>query len=327
MFIQKMIPSRLKSNIGHGGNLLRSLYLKLLKPQPQTHKASGSANLLKGLLAPLTLLVCASPTPGFALSFDDIQDRGVISVAVYRDFAPFSYRENGQAKGVDVEIAQVIANGLGVRLDLFELSADENVDDDLRNAIWKGHYLDRKKADIMLHVPYDNELARRNDLVVLFAPYYREDMVVARDIKKLGKDATLGHFRYEKIAVELDSLADIYLSAAFGGSVRNNVLHFPTIQEAADQAIAQKAFGLMGPRSVVEAALGAHIAQYDIGKIPTPGLSRESWLLGLAVKNDYRQLGYAVGDIIAAMVMDGRMKALFEKYGLTYTPPPASFYN
>lgn len=68
MFIQKMIPSRLKSNIGHGGNLLRSLYLKLLKPQPQTHKASGSANLLKGLLASLTLLVCANPIPGFALS-------------------------------------------------------------------------------------------------------------------------------------------------------------------------------------------------------------------------------------------------------------------
>jgi len=327
MFIQKISPSRLKSNMTHVCNLLSCSYLKLFKIHFQKNEVLKGIYALTGLLSSLVILLSANPSPGFALSFDDIQDRGVISIAVYRDFAPFSYRENGQLKGIDVDIAQVIADSLGVRLDVFELTADENVDDDLRNAIWKGHYLTRKKADIMLHVPYDPQLAKRNDLVVLFAPYYREDMVVARDIKKLGRGATLGHFRYEKIAVELDSLADIYLSAAFGGSIRDNIIHFPTLQAAAAQVITQQAFGLMGPRSGVESALGAHIVKYDVGKIPAPGLSRESWLLGLSVKADYRQLGYAVGDIIAAMVKDGRMKVLFEKYGLTYMAPPMSFYN
>lgn len=284
-------------------------------------------SIISVFVASLLLLVSANSNPGFALSFDEIQEKGEISIAVYRDFPPFSYREGGKVKGVDVDIAEVIAKELGVRLNLIEQTADENVDDDLRNAIWKGHYLGGQVADVMLHIPYDKLVEKRNELVVLLAPYFQEDMVVARDREKLGKDATLAVFRYEKIAVELDSLADIYLTGAFGGTIRNNVLHYPTLYQAAQEVLAKRAFGLMGPRSNIEGALGAQKDKYDIGKIPAPGLSKDTWLLGLAIKSDYRQLGYAVTDIIGAMVMDGRMKEIFERHGLTYIAPPMSFYN
>ncbi len=322
-----MIKARLKSNSVFFLHLLTFKHLKLHKPQPQTYDTHGSSLMNKGLIASLLLLLCANPKAGFALSFDDIMDKGVISIAVYRDFPPFSYRKKNKLQGVDVDIARTIADKLGVKLNLIEQSADENVDDDLRNAIWKGHYLGGQVADIMLHIPYDKQLEKRNELVVLFAPYYREEMVVARDIAKLGKDATLAHFRYEKIAVELDSLADLYLSGAFGGSIRNNILHYTTTEQAAHELVNHKAAGLMGTRSAVEGALVKHRQAYDIGTIPMPGLQKETWLLGLAVKNDYRQLGYAVGDIIGEMVTGGAMKTLFEKYGLTYTPPADGFYN
>ncbi len=322
-----MIRTSLKSYINEILHLLRFVHLRIEQPQPQTYEVSKRSPIFMSLIASLLILVCANPNPGFALSFDDITEKGEISIAVYRDFPPFSYKEKGKVKGVDVEIAKIIAKEMGVRLNLIEQTADESVDDDLRNAIWKGHYLGGQVADVMLHVPYDKEMEKRNELVVLFAPYYREDMVLARDFEKLGKDATLAHFRYEKIAVELDSLADIYLSGAFGGSIRNNILHYTSTYKAADVVKAKEAFGLMGPRSIVEGAFGKDKARYDIGKVPTPGLAKDNWLLGLAIKSDYRQLGYAVGDIIGAMVTDGRMKAIFEQFGLTYTPPPASFYN
>lgn len=321
-----MIISRLKSNTIRMIAVLASLYLKLFKPQPQTHEAHSLSPIVMGFIASL-LLLSANPHPGFALSFDEIIEQNAISIALYRDFPPFSYRENGQLKGVDVEIAHQIAKKLGVDLHIRELTADENVDDDLRNAVWKGHYLDKKVADIMLHVPYDRELDRRNELVVLFAPYFKEEMVVARNIKKLGQDATLAHFRYEKIAVELDSLADIYLSGAFNGTIRQNILHYSTMSAAAQQTLHGKAAGLMGPRSSIEHALQHARAQYQIGQVPAPGLSMSHWLLGLAVKSDYRQLGYAVGDIIGTMVTSGQMAKIFDKYGLTYTPPAAGFYN
>ncbi|MCW8904641.1 substrate-binding periplasmic protein [Sedimenticola sp.] len=260
-----------------------------------------------------------------ALSYDDIQDKGEIAIAVYRDFPPFSYRRDGKLVGIDIDIAHHIARQLNVRLNLIEQTADENVDDDLRNAIWKGHYLGGAVADVMLHVPYDRELALRNDLVVLFGPYLKEEIIAARNIEKLGRDATLALFRYEKIAVELDSLADLYLSGAFGGSIRANLLHFKTTEEAGQAALRGEAAGLMGPRSQVQYALLAGMDRFDLGKVPTPGLIKADWLIGAAVKNNYRQLGYAVEDIIASMVRDGLMAEIFKRHSIDYVAPSLDY--
>lgn len=327
MSVKEMIRMHLKSYIQNCVALLAFVNQTLIKPPRLVDYVSLRAPALISFIASLFILVCASPRPGLALSFDDIIDNGEISIAVYRDYPPFSYTENGQLQGVDVEIAKVIASTLGVKLNLMEQTADENVDDDLRNAIWKGHYIGRKVADLMLHVPYDKKLEQRNDQIVLFAPYFREDIVVARDREKLGPDANLAIFRYEKIGVELDTLEDMYLSSAFGGTILKNLLHFTTSYEAAAKLKAGVTAGLMGPRSLVEGGLGAMRSKYDIGKIPTPGLSTDTWILGLAVKNTYRQLGYEVTDIIGAMVSDGRMLSIFDKFGLTYIAPDASFYN
>ena len=38
----------------------------------------------------------------------------------------------------DVDIAQALADALHARLDLFELRADDDINDDLRNGVWRG---------------------------------------------------------------------------------------------------------------------------------------------------------------------------------------------
>jgi len=45
------------------------------------------------------------------------------------------------------------------------------------------------------------------------------------------------------------------------------------------------------------------------------------WLVGIAVRHSYRQLGYAVDGAIQAAVEDGRLAAIFESYGLTWQAP------
>jgi polar amino acid transport system substrate-binding protein len=40
------------------------------------------------------------------------------------------------------------------------------------------------------------------------------------------------------------------------------------------------------------------------------------------VRMNYRDLFYAVEEAVNTAVADGRVKAAYEKYGLTYTPPP-----
>ncbi|MCG7963221.1 MAG: transporter substrate-binding domain-containing protein, partial [Candidatus Thiodiazotropha taylori] len=109
-----------------------------------------------------------------------IQERGVLEVAVYADFPPFSYRgERGRIVGIDVDIAHALAKRLGVVAAIRAVGADENMEDDLRNNVWKGHYLGGGVADVMLHTPFDEAFAEENDRVSFIAPYYREQIVFA----------------------------------------------------------------------------------------------------------------------------------------------------
>jgi hypothetical protein len=68
----------------------------------------------------------------------------------------------------------------------------ETVDDDLRNVIWKGHFLwNQPLADVMMHVPVDRDLARKNGMVTILAPYFSEQLVVARNRNRVPQLVTL----------------------------------------------------------------------------------------------------------------------------------------
>ncbi len=268
-----------------------------------------------------SLQLSASATPALALSLDEITDKGEIGIAVYRDYFPFSYRKEGRLVGVDVDVARYIAKKMNLRLNLIEQTADENVEDDLRNAIWKGHYLGGQVADVMLHVPYDREFSLRNNLVVFFGPYYQERVGLAWNPEIVGEQATIAVFRFDKIGVELDTIADFYLASALNGSILKNIVHFSKPRDVTDALIDGDIAGAAGPLTQLEAGLREHRDTFRTGMVPMRGL-RSHWLLGAAVKHTYRQLGYFVGDILAGMVNDGVMKEIFEAHGIKYNPPP-----
>ncbi len=260
--------------------------------------------------------------PASALTFDEIQEKGEIIVAVYKDFFPYSYRKDGKAVGIDVDIAKHIADRLGVKLDLFELTADETVDDDLRNAVWKGHYLGGPIADVMLHVPYDKAFSLRNNLVFFFGAYLNERIGLVWNPLQIGNLPALDVFRDKRVGVELDTLADFFLTSTMGGALRENVVHFPDLRAAAKAMAEGEVAAISGPMGQLEAAVGDRSNRYKMTELRTPQLTRGQWLIGAAVKHTYRQLGYAVGDILAELVNDGTLKEICERHGVTYMPPP-----
>ena len=69
---------------------------------------------------------------------DTIIDRGFMTFAVYEDYPPYSWEEAGKPRGVDVDIARLIAEDIGVEARFRFVAAGENLDADLRNNIWKG---------------------------------------------------------------------------------------------------------------------------------------------------------------------------------------------
>ena len=304
----------------------------------------NATRLMPGLLfvtvVLMTLLAALHSPQAQARSYDDLLAAGTIRVAVYRDFPPYAYEVEGEAKGLDVDLARAIAEGLGLKLELHWMIADENLDDDLRNHVWKGHYLARNEdgpmlkrevADVMLRVPYDREFAYKvdpdgrviNDLVHFFGPYQREHWGLVYDAERMEPFENLAVFQYERVGVEIDSLPDFYLSSAFRGRLRDNVEHYTSIHDALAAMDSARVPAVMGMRSQLQWGVSqlSRKAQMLSADIPFPNLTKRHWDVGMAVKDAHRQLAYKVEDIVDLMVKSGRMEALYRAYGVQYAKP------
>ncbi len=102
----------------------------------------------------VVLLLALAPLGARANDLADVVKSGQISVALYKEFAPFS----DEGKGVDVDIAKALAGKLGVKLAELWFDADENMEDDLRNMVWRGTLFGYGPADFMIHVPVDSRV-------------------------------------------------------------------------------------------------------------------------------------------------------------------------
>lgn len=275
--------------------------------------------------AALSMSLLANPLSAGTL--EEVKAKGVLSISLYKDFPPYSFVVDGKQQGVDVALAEALASKLGVKSEIRLVPADENVEDDLRNNVWKGHYLGGGVTDVMLHMPYDHAFADKVDKVKFVAPYQLEQVTFAFDTNKVGKQPTLANFTSEPIGVEIDTLSDFYLLQAMQGQVSKNIRHFENLSKAAEALKQGDIAGIMGPRGELEGVLAERSDAIQIQGLITPGLARNNWAMGVAVKADNDDLAKAVDAAMAAMVKDGTVKQIFEQHKLTYAPaaePPAA---
>ncbi|NMT62313.1 substrate-binding periplasmic protein [Marinobacter orientalis] len=264
-------------------------------------------------------------------TLDIVQDSGYLNIGMYQDFPPYSYEVDGEARGVDADLGRRIAEGLGVEFRPYWIIPDENLGDDLRNHIWKGHYLAKTRiADIMMRVPYDSTFKYMrdstgemiNEQVVFVGPYQQERWQIAFDENRLDSVETIAVFQYHPIGVEVDTLPATYLTSAFGGRLRDQVHHYSNIG-AAFEALAQgEVAGVMGMRAEIEHQLEAHAGNgFTKAGNGFPGITKQVWDVGLAVRHTHRALSYAVEAIVDRMVRSGEMTELFASHGLSYSRP------
>lgn len=285
-----------------------------------TPRASFRISVLAAILALSTLAGGGAA----ARPLDDVMTSGEISIAVYDDFMPWSDRDGETMRGIDVEIGREIARKLGVRVRFIVRSAGETIDDDLRFNIWKGTAVQEPPADVMLHVPYDRQLSVRNDLVVVAAPYHQDGWAVAYDPDVLPNLKDIQSFEDARVGVETDSAADLSLMGASGGALRGNVVHYNGFMAAATAFVAGEVPAVMATRGEVEwaarrrrdAGRPARVTRPEM-----PGPVRRVWSVGIAVKDNSRDLAYAIEDVLAELARSGRMAELFAAEGVTLEPP------
>ena len=250
---------------------------------------------------------------------DQIIERGYIEFAAYEDFSPWSYEEAGKPAGVDIEIGRLIAADLGVEPRFRLVAAGENLDADLRNNVWKGPVIGGRVSNVMLHVPYDSAYTCRVEQVVFTGQYAAEQIAIAYREEAYPEDPPVpAYFRIDTVAVENDSITDFYLTSFAGGQLAQGVRRYPTYADAMAALGAGETMAAMGPLAQLEAGAGEGIA---IHQPPLAGFAVSRWTFGVGVHMRYRALGYAVDDAIRAGLEDGRIAAIFERYGLSHLPP------
>ncbi|MBA4353879.1 MAG: ABC transporter substrate-binding protein [Novosphingobium sp.] len=276
-------------------------------------------------LAGLGAAALALPATIRAAPLEKVKDLGVLRVGLYADNRPWSWNADGKVAGIDADIARALAAALGVRADLQLFMAGEDISDDLRNAVWRGGLLGFQPCDVMLHVPFERALMQQEDNVVFLSPYHRETFGAACSREGGNCEAMPASFKGRPITAELASIPDFYLLGHAGGVLAKDLIHLPTGYAAAAALADGSADFSVATTAQIEAVIADHRdAGIRMRKSALPLMLSPGWDIGIAVKENSRNLGFALDDVMEKMLAGGQMKALFATHGVTWKPALAA---
>jgi ABC-type amino acid transport substrate-binding protein len=262
------------------------------------------------------LLAIALVTASAHADLDKIKQSGVLKVAVYKEMQPFSSNDGG----IDVDFAKVLAARLGLQVSLLPFEAGENLNDDLRNMVWKGHYLGYGPADVLMHVPVDKNLMEENRKVSIFAPYYRDRVRLVRDVRKIPACDSVDCLVGKKVGVEKVSIAAMLLLGEQDGKLHDSVKIYETAAAALAAFKAGELDAVLANQSEIEGAVRGD-NNSPLSDLSFQRLPRQGWVVGMAVKKENGELAKALQAAANDLEASGEMAKIFAKYGVTPTKP------
>ena len=245
-----------------------------------------------------------------------LQQTGVLKVAVYKELPPFSDKDSG----IDIDFAKALAEKLGLRLSVLPFDAGENLNDDLRNMVWKGHYLGYGPADVLMHVPVDRNLMEDNKRVEIFAPYHRENVRLVRDVRKIPVYDNVDALAGKKVGVEKISISAMVLLGEQNGKFRDDVKIFPSAVEALQHLKSGELDAVLANRSEIESVIG-NDANFQLSDANFQRLPRQGWVVGMAVKKGDSELAKALQAAANEIVASGKLAEIYSKHGVRFVKP------
>ncbi|MGE8366130.1 substrate-binding periplasmic protein [Cupriavidus basilensis] len=276
---------------------------------------------LAGALLALAALACAQPS---LADMARIRQSGTLKVAVYKSLPPFSTVAGNALPGIDVALAKALSKQMGLSVSLLPFDADENMSDDLRNMVWRGHYLGYGPADVMLHVPVDRAFMRANDKALIFAPYHREMFVLVHDRERVSEVRQLEDLAGQPTGAEAGSAGANALLSGAQGALRDKVKIYAGPDETLRALFAGEIAAAMVTRSQYESALkaaGQSAGRFATADIASPLLPARGWAIGMAVKADEGELAESLQNALDAIRRSGELQQIFAQYGVSLQTP------
>lgn len=304
--------------------------LGLAAPCTRNHGERYHLTGMRARLNPMVrlLALCAAFCAGLggadARTLAEVASSKLLRVVVYEDNAPFSFRRDGALAGIDVEIARLLAKSLDAELELMPQRALDDIGADLAANLKQREGETAPPGDVMMHVPVDREVAARNPEVLIGQQYFEERIALAYDPARLGQAPNFEMFRKVPIAVESGTLADYFLTFAYEGALRPNIVHCNGIPDGVKLLARRDVAGLLGVKSRVEAAAGEAKVSAAFAELALPGIAAPRWSVGLAVTENARDLSEFLGQALATLKASGALDAISAEFGVSYAAPGAA---
>jgi polar amino acid transport system substrate-binding protein len=235
-----------------------------------------------------------------ARALEDIQRRGVLSLCAAPNALPFASKR-GERPGYQIELAQALADRLGVRLQV-------------EWVLLSFHYR-TVDCDIVMDTITDQEAQGGNELR-WSAPYYRSGVALA---VRPGNDGITGFDslgRERRVGVLQGSLAHMYLEQRGARTV-------PFGFE--DEMLQALAAGELEAAAATPLSIGyynfAHPAAQMRLLYAYDAVPELSWDLAVGMRRSDQLLREAIDRAVEAMLADGTFEQIYAKYGIEHRPP------
>lgn len=182
-----------------------SLSHAIARGADMTFTTSRRTTLLQGLAlgSALAFGLLAGAVPASADALEDITKAGVIKIGIFEDFPPFaSLGSDMKIQGYDVDMAEALAKGLGVKAELVGITGQNRIP-----------FLSEGKVDALLSIGFSDERAQVVDFTDPYAPYYiavmgPEDVAVSGPADLAGKTIAVNRGTLEDTEVTKVAPAD-----------------------------------------------------------------------------------------------------------------------
>ncbi len=225
---------------------------------------------------------------------------GALTIGTSAEYEPFEYMEDGEYKGFDLELAQAIADDLGLELKI------ENVDfDTIVPGVASGTKYDMGIAAITATPEREKEVGFTDS-------YYMDDqaIVTMADNTEITGDNYADALNAEgvKIAVQSGSTAEAFAKENFPNA---ELVPFKNATDCFAAVQSSQANALVTNRSVAAQLVATSFSNEQVIKQISTG---EEY--AIAVNKDNTALLDALNDSIAKLTEDGTVDELMTKYNI-----------
>lgn len=225
---------------------------------------------------------------------------GTLTIGTSAEYEPFEYVEDGEYKGFDLELAQAIADDLGLELKI------ENVDfDTIVPGVASGTKYDMGIAAITATPEREKEVGFTDS-------YYMDDqaIVTMADNTEITGDNYADALNAEgmKIAVQSGSTAEAFAKENFPNA---ELVPFKNATDCFAAVQSSQANALVTNRSVAAQLVATSFSNEQVIKQISTG---EEY--AIAVNKDNTALLDALNDSIAKLTEDGTVDELMTKYNI-----------